>query len=484
MLNRTHFKLIMPGHTTNYPLHLEATMDIRLQSSLGIDKPVCKGRTTLQTSVNGTYSGNYRYFATSKQLTKEAAFILQAGSSIKVVPKRKSVKVPESYLSEAQDVLDDWLEANYWKEQEAEHVRCAIVDGELLLHLSRDEDSGEPQVRRFEPEMLLQPPGMTIQQGWRYGIQHRPGDVCKVLNYNINWELGLIGQQVFGTIVPADFVVHMKRNVVQSVARGISDFYSNADDFDKIDRILDAMGAGTVARSKIAYFRTHKDALGSTPRNFRNNNATSWSYDPLTGQQQANFVPTDGAIADIPDTVGVETMPQGNTLEAIEAINSMMRLCIANRWSMPEFIASADASNNNYASIMTAGAPYVLALRSEQTKFIDKWKQAINWVMKVKMVLGQVPMDFFDKCKIEITLADPAISDELEKAQIAQILIGSRVMSRTTAGNRFGLDRDQETEYMTAETESDPMLQVQLDAATTAAESAGENTQDKPKKGE
>jgi len=394
-------------------------------------------------------------------VNKLVSFVLQSGASYNVVSRSKLAKPPAEYLVRGQDELDTWQDKNKWKKKEKEHVRQAIVDGELLIHKGRD-SQGEPTCRRFEPEQLFTPPGAQIQHGWRLGVQHEPGDVCRVLGYNINWLIGLPNNpKPGGVFVPADFVVHYKRNVVESVARGVSDFFSNADDLEKVDRALDALGAGTIARSKIAYFRKHKDALPGAVRQFRDAAATETFVNPLTQQQEKRFNPSDGTVADVPDTVDVATMPQGNTLEAIQAISFIVRICIGNRWDAPEFVISADASNNNYASILVAGSPFVLSIRQNQTDFADIWRECMEWVLRVRIAQGRLPVDFFDYCKVEVTLPDPVIANELEAEQIRDIRVRNKVLSLTTYSSQVLLNRDDEVANMQEELAQDPSLNVQ-----------------------
>lgn len=378
-------------------------------------------------------------------VNKLVSFVLQTGGIYKIVPKSKSVKPPVGYVAAGQDATDQWLEETQWQFEEEEHVRTAIVDGELLVHKARDEDTQEATCRRFEPEQVVQPAGMTIMDGWRLGVQHKLNDVRKVLAYNVNWALGVPqNQQPMGGVVPASSVIHYKRNVVGSAARGVSDFFCNADDMDKIDRILDAIGAGTLAKSKIAYFRTHKEALPGTVDKFAEDNATSTFYDPLTQRQQKRFNPPDGSVADVPDTVGVTTVPQGTTLESIEAVNLLIRLTLAHRWSMPEFLANADSSNNNYASILVAGSPFVIFIRMNQAKFRAVWRDCIRWVLRVKIALKQLPADFFDYCDVQVTLPDPVISNALEDEQIREIRSRNHILSPQTWTSQVMLNYDDE----------------------------------------
>lgn len=395
-------------------------------------------------------------------VNKLVSFILQTGGIYKIVPKSKSVKPPVEYVVAGQDAVDQWLEDSQWQFEEEEHVRTAIVDGELFVHKARDEDSLEATCRRFEPEQVIQPPGATIANGWRLGVQHKLGDVRKITAYNVNWMLGALNNLTpMGQIVQSSEVIHYKRNVVGSAARGVSDFFCNADDMDKIDRALDALGAGTIARAKIAYFRTHKEALPGAVEGFAEANATGTFYNPLSQRNEKRFVPPDGAVADVPDTVGVSTMPQGNTLEAIEAINLLLRLTIAHRWSMPEFVASADSSNNNYASILVAGSPFVIFIRMNQAKFRSVWRECLRWVLRVKIALKQLPADFFDYCDVQVTLPDPVISNALEDEQIREIRSRNKVLSPQTWASQVMLNYDDETTNWREARAADPELAMQ-----------------------
>lgn len=394
-------------------------------------------------------------------VSKLVSFVLQGGATYKIVPKAKGIKPPSSYIEDGQQQIDDWRNEYNWQFEEAEHVRTAIVDGELLIDKARDEDTKEATCFRFEPEQVVQPVGKTEADGWRLGVQHQLGNVRKVLNYNINWGLGNPGNsQPFGTITRADRIIHYKRNVVISSARGVSDFFSNADDLDKVDRALDAIGAGAIAKAKIPYFRKHKEALPGAVEKFAEDNATSTLYNPLTQRRENRFNPADGTIADIPDTIDVTTMPQGSTLECIEAVNLLIRLTIAHRWSMPEFVASADSSNNNYASIMIAGSPFVIAVRQNQSWFCWVWRECMLWVIKVKIALKMLPADFLEYCDVSVKLPDSVISNALEDEQIRDIRYRNRAISPQTYAAQIQVDYDQESANWKEAVAADPMLGV------------------------
>lgn len=343
---------------------------------------------------------------------------------------------------------------------------CSIVDGESLLHV-RPNAGGKVRIYRREPNELRQPANTreleewvqdaygidceSFVSSWSFGVHTRADQPDEPLGYHlvadesgVNWEY-----------VPADRMVHIKRNVTRNAKRGFSDFYPVEPDSARGEKLRRNMAEGAAVQSAIAFVRQH---IAGTTRvgveAMLGDNKTGTSRQPTGagGSRSRNVVQYQpGTVVDLSAGLEYKAGPLGSERASdFLLVAAYVQRMQAVRWSMPEYMFSGDASNANYASTMEATAPFVKSCEAEQ-RFYSKHFVSLLWkALKIRWEMGA--FDQFDIAwedlvawiKIKAECPEVATRDELQNVQRQEILIKLGILSRKTAATQNGLDYEAE----------------------------------------
>lgn len=343
---------------------------------------------------------------------------------------------------------------------------CSIVDGESLLHV-RPNAAGKVRIYRREPDELRQPANTreleewvqdtygtecdSFVSSWSFGVHTRADQPDEPLGYHlvadesgVNWEY-----------VPADRMVHIKRNVTRNAKRGFSDFYPVEPDSARGEKLRRNMAEGAAVQSAIAFVRQH--VAGTTRVGVEamlGDNKTGTSRQPAGyGSSRARNVVQyqPGTVVDLSAGLEYKAGPLGSERASdFLLVAAYVQRMQAVRWSMPEYMFSGDASNANYASTMEATAPFVKSCEAEQ-RFYSKHFVSLLWkALKIRWEMGA--FDQFDIAwedlvawiKIKAECPEVATRDELQNVQRQEILIKLGILSRKTAATQNGLDYEAE----------------------------------------
>lgn len=338
------------------------------------------------------------------------------------------------------------------------YCREAVIDGEKINRIYCTPRGGV--VRQIDPEQVTQPPGGTDQEGWHMGVLCEKGDITKRLGYYVTYEPG--GAQ--GELVESRDVVFYKRNTPETVVRGVSDLLPVTDDLADIGRLIDGIRVGAKVKSKIAYIRSLKGATQSVVEDFvRKTGDTLPGASPVnvagSGKQQVTRETNPpGTVVNAGDNMQISMLPQGATQEYIEAANFCIRVVMAQRWGLPEYMVSADASNNNYASIMVAGGPSVRAFKANQSEIAARIRMIIVRVLEIDMALGKLPMGVLEAVQVVVKFPSPVISDPLAEAQVNQIHLQNEIISKEHWQANIGVDPGEMNEQIMQERERDGIM--------------------------
>lgn len=343
---------------------------------------------------------------------------------------------------------------------------CSIVDGESLLHV-RPNAAGKVRFYRREPDELRQPANTReleewvqdsfgiecdgFVSSWSFGVHTRADQPDEPLGYHlvadesgVNWEY-----------VPADRMVHIKRNVTRNAKRGFSDFYPVEPDSTRGEKLRRNMAEGAAVQSAIAFVRQH--VAGTTRvgvETMLGDNKTGTSRQPtgLGGSRSRNVVQYQpGTVVDLSAGLEYKAGPLGSDRAAdFLLVAAYVQRMQAVRWSMPEYMFSGDASNANYASTMEATAPFVKSCEAEQ-RFYSKHFVSLLWkALKIRWEMGAFDQfdiaweDLIAWIKIKAECPEVATRDELQNVQRQEILIKLGILSRKTAATQNGLDYEAE----------------------------------------
>lgn len=333
-----------------------------------------------------------------------------------------------------------------------EYAWTAIVDGEKIDRIYCTPSGAV--TRRIESEQVTQPPGGTDNDGWHMGVHCAPGDVTKRQGYFITHEPGIME----GDYVESRDVCFYTRNTPVTVVRGVSDLMPVTDDLADIGRLIDGIRVGAKVKSKIAYIRSVKGTTQQGLEDFvaktRDTSPAGPSRTPGSGRDgKTRETLPPGTAVNAGDAVDFKTLPAGATDEYINAANFCIRTVMAMRWQLPEYMVNADASNNNFASIMVAGGPSVRAFKANQSSIGARIKMIVRRVLELDMALGLLPMGILSVVDLVIRFPSPVIADPLADAQVKQIEVQGKARSLRSWQTSIGLDPDEEDQQIMLEQE-------------------------------
>ena len=187
---------------------------------------------------------------------------------------RRGFSPPEVLLNESQQVLDDFLRVNRWRQRQQEIVRRKDRDGECFLRFFPHED-GILRIRFVEPEQIASPTGSLINPSASFGIETLPGDVETPIGYWID-----------GVLVDASEIQHRKANVDANVKRGLPLYYPVRKNLRRAEKLLRNMSVVSEIQSAIALIRKHRTAGGTNLDQFVADQADATTYNASTGKKQ------------------------------------------------------------------------------------------------------------------------------------------------------------------------------------------------------
>jgi hypothetical protein len=337
-------------------------------------------------------------------------------------------------------VLDEWRATNNWGLRSREAFRRWRRDGEVFLRffLGGEETWGLPQVRFVEPEQVGPPPGEDADGDWSFGVLTETEDVETVKAYFVRDPLGS-GDE--GDEVPAARVLHLKANVDSSIKRGLPDFLPVQEDLERVRRLLRNMGEVAAVQSAIAWVSQYAtatvDQVGTLIR--AGSDYTRPKLNDPSGRLMdvVNYEP--GTVLHMDANRQFLAGPVGTgTAGFIQVEQAILRGCGA-RWRFPEYF-SGDASNNNMASSIVAGSPFVVAVEGNQLEWGEFERAVARKVLELCVESGR--LSGADVAAVDVKVTPPAVALEKreEEERIRQMRHEAGVLSITTWQQQVGLD--------------------------------------------
>jgi hypothetical protein len=386
------------------------------------------------------------------------------------VTSKKGQQADDAVLAVANRVLDEFLDANdYRGDRETEGYRRAYRDGEALWLLHYQPD-GTTVTRFCEPEQLTEQGSETWSDGslrgqgidvpfatsWRFGVHRAAHDAELILGYNILWD------NLTPSYYPASHVEHWKRNVDRSVARGVSDFYAVRNTLQRWSKLHRNTAIGAAVQAAIAWIEEFAPGTTSASVGTLSAQTAAGSYNRLTpfGGKSTNVehYPA-GSIVRTESGRMYKEAPAGSNSPAFIAVAQAILRAMGLRWSMPEWLISADASNNNFASSLVAEAPWTKFCEREQAWLVQRHQSLLWKVLRHAYEfgpLGGLGLEWEAvQATLDIQIVPPAVAarDKLKEAQTAALQFRNGVLSRTTWQQQAGLDPEIEAANQAEEAE-------------------------------
>ena len=385
-----------------------------------------------------------------------SSYVVSSGCTYRIAKRQKRQQVEQEVIDAAQRVVDEILRMNQWHggEQpamEPELFERSLEDGEFLLtHHPRDD--GWTDFRTQECEQLTQPPGSDARE-YGFGVCTPRDDVQRVLKYYFQFGEG----PAEGDEYDPDEVTHYRRNVRRSMKRGVTEFCFGAYDAIYLaGRLQTNLGDTAAQQAAIVAVRQHETAAEEDVQAFVGADAEFTRTDPVTGAQEPIRRHRRGSWEDIPK--GMQYVPgpiATSTPIHIQVLQACLRGAVV-KWNGFEWLISADASNNNYASSLTAESPFVRRVLQEQRGYREAFKKPIWYALRhyVRTHGLRVPQEggSYKVCTWEeleplidllVEAPSPETRNKLVETQRAQIEIPLDLDSRQQFAQRQGRDYDQ-----------------------------------------
>lgn len=358
------------------------------------------------------------------------------------------------------------------------------TDGEYFAWIH--EFQGEPVLDVVEPEFVTQPRDIrTLEDyigdyglSWSFGVASLPNRPARVAGYFSQW----YGSASDWEFIPPQEMIHLNLNTPTGVKRGLSDFYAVYLTLERAGKLLGNTLQGSAIQATIAYIKEH--APGATAASIQSI-ANSKADQILTVNKpgggtkqvrQRKFEP--GTIIETGANTKYHAGPLGsvNGPQFVNIVQAAFRVAGA-RWAMPEYMISGDASNGNYASILTAGGPFDRATQARQGFYKTPFERAHWMALGIRCRRGQFArfgiytLDQLQAAvKINVTAPTVAVQDSEKEESIRERRKKAGVLSARTWADQVGLDYDAEVKNGAKEDATDVL------PATKALESTQPTT--------
>jgi hypothetical protein len=355
---------------------------------------------------------------------------------------------PEELAKACQKIIEEFHERSQWYGGEMPGLEEELFwrsceDGEYILDHTCMAD-GHTEVRTIEPEQLTQKPqGDPFE--WMFGVRTDPEDVQTPLGYWIYWG----NSPVEGEEYSPDDIVHFRRNTKRSIKRGLTDFsFDTLETFENAARLRSNMGDAGAQQASIVGVRQHEAATGDDIQSWTQADADWTVQDPITGDTEYVRQMKKGGWQDMPKGMNYVPGPIAQSQPIhIQVLQMCLRSC-GQRWNAPEWLPSADASNNNFASSLTAESPFVKTVIRRQRNYgmaftRTHWIVLRNWWTKRGIHAAGREWDWTEiKRAIDISAEaiSPEARDRLQEANKAAIEIPLGVESRQRYAQSQGRD--------------------------------------------
>jgi hypothetical protein len=412
-------------------------------------------------------------------------YTIATGLQIRAID-RAAVKgtAPADLLAACNVVLDELDQDNQIKndlDQEMFARRCREGEKALAMYGLPD---GHTFLRVVEPDQISEPTnkgeledwlrygryhdetGLPFQSNWSFGIHITAGNVQATHGYYVQWDYRENNWDYFpggndpcyppagdGEMRWLEF--SKTGSTDRNIKRGVSDFWPIGNDLELSRKLLRNLAVGAGVQAAIAWIQ--KYPAGTTQGQVQAQSAASadWLSNRTTYQGNSKQIGVNqyqGATI-LKASPGMDYQPGPSTESTaasgmISIFEAMLRSC-GTRWGgIPEHILTGSAANNNFASILEAGTPFVKSVEKRQQWEASFWKRVCWKALEFAHHYGRLGSCSWAQVKAQIDiLVTPArvdVSKRKEEAEIDHQLWLDGQLSDATYADRHQLDREQE----------------------------------------
>jgi hypothetical protein len=381
-----------------------------------------------------------------RNLTK---FVLGKGPTVRAISKNEIVRAN----------WDNFVKLNKWSKRVKEIVSRTFRDGEALLRFFVNTNNGDVKLRFIRADNVRNPTDsnkILSGENTSFGIGCDPEDIEDVKSYYVCDKGGNFKERI-----DASEIMHLKILSDSDMKRGMSILLVAMPMIKKYSGWMDDRIVLNKIRSAIALVREVPGTAATVDSIRGKNQSERFSADQF---KQKGF--NRGTI--ITASKGIKYSMLTPNIQAADAKDDgrNMLLAVAAGVGFPEMMLTADYSNSNYASSMTAQNPFVREIEDWQDFFEEPYKEVFARVIQAGKRYGAIPEDESEECTIEWP---PLILADIQKNNAArEIQHRNKIISKKTWQMKEDLDPETEEQNMTEEQEKDIYKQpFNLPAAPT-----------------
>jgi hypothetical protein len=368
------------------------------------------------------------------------SFVVGPGHSYRVTARKfitdpavgRGEQTIAALVTQVQNVIEEFIQANHWHQRQQEIVRRRDRDGEAFLRFFSG-PNGSLQLRFVEPDQIFTPPDQMGNPAAGLGILTDRYDVETALGYFVD-----------GQLVDSADIQHRKANVDANVRRGLPLFYPVRKNLRRAGKLLRNMSVVTEIQSAIALIRKHRQGTATGVQQFVSNQADVTIASPNSGRTSSFRRYGPGTILDANANIEYDFPASGIDAANFVAVLQAELRAVASRLVMPEFMLTSDASNANYSSTMMAEGPAMRMFARLQAEQVCDDLQVMWRAVNAAVTIGKLPAKTPDLVDILAVPPSLVVRDQLQEAQRFRIENAAGILSPQTWSQRDGLDYDQE----------------------------------------
>lgn len=383
------------------------------------------------------------------------SYVIGTGHAYELVPKdperAKTDPVLQALADEANKRLKAFLKANVFPRSEREGMIRSDRDGEQFVRLFPNAD-GPAKLRFAEPEDVRDPQsaraGLEAQNGpdIEMGVEVNNVDVRTVVAYWIADGLKEDSKRVpvIDKQSKLQQVFHLKLNVDLNQRRGWPTLWPVRRNLIRADRLLRYANNVAAIQSAVASVWKHSQKTKAQVETFLDQNNDALLIDNTTGRQTRLQGTTWGEDIHLGPGVELQAPIVSIDPQKIAGLVQMDLREVAADLQMAEFMLTADASNNNFASSLVAESPPVRNFQRLQQEF-GEFNEEIVWTGGVVHEVELHGLDRAALTELELTRTPPTLEvrNPVEDAQTNQILLDNDITSRKRWRESVGNDNQE-----------------------------------------
>lgn len=288
-----------------------------------------------------------------------------------------------------QKILDEILEFNDFGANNAgegeqpslelEAFQRFIVGGEAGV-IENVGPMGMTELRTVEPWQLTQPPGSDFRE-WSFGILTDPKDQQRPLGYHIAYEVGQKGDE----LEPDEFT-YIKNNAWRTQKRGITDFaFGMIDTLRLADTLRGNLGESAAQQAAIVGVEQPETGNAQEWTGGIANKAAANRTDPFNGQNIPYLFLRRGTWKRIPKGFTYAAGPGAGNAAAHLSILSGLTRAAATKYNAPEWLLSAEAAAQNYATSLTVNSLFVQRVKATQKVIRGPFRRLVERAVRRRL---------------------------------------------------------------------------------------------------